>query len=121
MIVADVEETTYEVKTTKAGKQCVVVTFRSRFEDVRQWLFGAQQSKHWRQRSSKPCPRDPQEFVARATKGALCPTKRIGYIRENGWPKLVKEEVGQPDPQLVKFLNEANELFGPVEVVRVRW
>ena len=121
MIVADIEETTYEVTTTKSGKKGVLVIFRCKFEDVRQWLFGAQQQAHWKKRSSKPCPRDPQEFVDRACKGALRPTKRIGYIREDGWPKVVKEEIGQPDPALVKFLNEANELFGPVEVVRVRW
>lgn len=121
MIVADIEETIYEVKVTKTGKECVVVTFRCRFEDVRQWLFGPAASKHWKQRSSKNCPRDPNEFVERACKGALRPTKCIGYIRENGWPKVVKEEIGQPDPAFIKFLNEANELFGPVEVVRVRW
>ncbi len=121
MIVATVEETFYEVHVAKTGRTCVKVTFRFRFEDVRLFLFGGDYISHWRKRSSKPCPRSPEEFVQRASKGALLPTQRIAYIRENGWPKVIKEEVGQPDARFVKFLNEANELFGPVEVVRVRW
>ena len=122
LIVSGVQMTSYELTVTKKGNEALLVTYHTKFEDVKQWLFlGSRESlAWWSERTTIAMPAGASEALSLCTKGKLKPTAEVHFVRDGRWPVVKKTVVGQYPEEFWKWMKEAREVFGGVEVVRVR-
>ena len=118
---ADVSYTTYEVTTTRNGKDAFLVVYHLKpFGEVKHWLFpGPKLQEWWAARSKVERPYDLHECVRLANIGKVLPTRSVTFKREGRFPTVVDTVVGQWNPGFVKFMREIREIDPDVEVVRV--
>lgn len=122
IITAEVLWTDYEATVTRSGKEALLVSYHTRFETVKQWLYPGSPSMlaWWSDRCKSAVP-GLQEAVEMATKGKLLPTKQVKFRRENRWPVVVVTVVGSYPPKVKEWMQEVRATLGDVEVVRVRF
>jgi hypothetical protein len=113
-----VDRTNYEIGN---GGTFLVSFYLSHGEVIKSWLRlnSSEFKEFWTERTRRPTPSSIDEAVDIAVRGGLLPTKEIKYRREGKWPKLISTAVGAYNPAIRKFVEDAAELFGPLEVVKV--
>ena len=111
----------YEASVTRKGHPCFIVSYYSDSGEVfKEWLFGGGSiSQWWDERSAHPAPSTMEDAADLASRGAVLPTKTAYIKREGRWPTVVRTEVGEFPDAFGKFMKEAREVFGEVEIIKV--
>lgn len=118
---ADVEYTTYEVTTTRNGKDAFLVTYHTKlYGNVKHWLFpGPKLHEWWSARCKHERPYDLKEAVRLANIGKVLPTRKVVFKRDGRFPTVVDTVVGAWGTGVIKFMREIREIDPDIEVVRV--
>lgn len=121
VITAEVLWTDYEATKTRSGKEALLVSYHTKFETVKQWLYPGSPSilAWWSVRCKSAVP-GLQEAVEMATKGKLLPTSKVRFRRDGRWAVVVGTDVGSYPATVVQWMKEVRAVFGDVEVLRVR-
>ena len=117
----EISRSMYEASVTRKGHPCFIVSYYSDSDEVfKEWLFrGDSIGRWWKARSNQPVPPTMIDAANLASRGAVLPTKAIHIRREGRWPEIVKTEVGKFPESFAKFMKEAKEVFGDVEIIKV--
>lgn len=122
LITAEVLWTDYEATVTRSGKEALLVSYHTRFETVKQWLYpGSPSMLSWWSARCKSAVPALQDVVQMATKGKLLPTKQVRFRRDGRWPVVVETVVGRYPVKLKEWMQEVRAVFGDVEVLKVRF
>ena len=122
MAKVGVERTLYDHTITNSGNSAFVATYYCENGiAIKEWLFPKSKKfcKWWTDRSTVATPQSPEEAVNLASVGKVRPTSFVHYTQEGRWPKVAKTEVGEYPTWVAEFLNEALDVFGEIEIVKV--
>lgn len=118
VLTAKVVRTSYEATDNRT----FVVSFLTDYgETVKWWLrLGTPEfEEFWGSRTPRDTPGTALEAEDIANRGGILPTAEIKYTRGGKWPKVVSTTVGKFSDKIREFYENAIEVFGDCEVIKV--